>query len=36
MFVGVSESLPAQYTDKVDLKDGPLNNRVCTVKFQVV
>ena len=29
-------TLPAQYTDRVDLKDGLLNNRVCTVKFPVV
>ena len=28
--------LPAQYTDRVDLKDGLLNNRVYTVKFSVV
>ena len=27
-------SLPAQYTDRVDLKDGLLKKRVCTVKFQ--
>ena len=26
-------SLPAQYADSVDLKDGLLNSRVCTVKF---
>ena len=25
-----------QYTDRVDLKDGLLNNRICTVKFPVV
>ena len=28
--------LPAQYTDKVDLKDGLLNNRVCALKFPVL
>ena len=26
-------SLPVKYADSVDLKDGLLNNRVCTVKF---
>ena len=26
----------AQYTDRVDLKYGLLNNMVCTVKFPVV
>ena len=31
-----SRSLPAQYTDRVDFKDGLLNNKVCTVKFPVV
>ena len=29
-------ALPAQYTERVDLKDGLLINRVCTVKFPVV
>ena len=29
-------TLPAQYGDSFDLKDGLLNNRVCTVKFPVV
>ena len=29
-----SLSMPAHYTDRVDLKDGLLNHRVCTVKFQ--
>ena len=29
-------TLPAQYTDKVDLKDGLLNNRVFALKFPVV
>ena len=29
-------TLPAQYTDTVDLKDWLLHNRVCTVKFPVV
>ena len=26
-------TLPAKYADNVDLKDGLLNNRDCTVKF---
>ena len=29
-------TLPAKLADSVDLKDGLLNNRVCTVKFPVV
>ena len=29
-------TLPSQFADSVDLKDGLLNNRVCTVKFPVV
>ena len=29
-------ALMAQYTDRVDLKHGLLNKRVCTVKFPVV
>ena len=29
-------SLPAKFADSVDLKDGLLNYRVCTVKFLVV
>ena len=31
-----SRTLPAKLADSVDLKDGLLNNRVCTVKFRVV
>ena len=31
-----SLTLLAQYTDRVDLKDGLLNIKVCTVKFPVV
>ena len=31
-----SKSLLAKFADSVDLKDGLLNNRVCTVKFLVV
>ena len=30
------ETLPAQYADSVDLKDGLHNNRICTVKFPVL
>ena len=30
------ETLPAIFADSVDLKDGLLNNWVCTVKFLVV
>ena len=29
----LSLALPAKYADRVDLKDGLLNNRVCTVKI---
>ena len=29
-------SLPAKYADSVDLKDGLLKNRVCTVKLFIV
>ena len=29
-------SLPAQYADSVDFKDGLLNSRFCTVKFPAV
>ena len=29
-------TLPAQYADSVDLKDGLLTNRVCTVKFHAI
>ena len=29
-------TLPAQYADSVDVKDGLLNNRVCTVKFPAI
>ena len=32
----LSQSLPAQYADSVDLKGGLLNNKVCTVKFPVI
>ena len=28
--------LPAKFTNRVDLKDGLLKKRVCTVKFLVV
>ena len=31
-----SFSLPAQFVDSVDLKDGLLKNRVCTLRFLVV
>ena len=30
------DKLPAKFPDSVDLKDGFLNYRVCTVKFLVV
>ena len=32
----VKEALPAQTVDNVDLKDGLVSNRVCTVNFPVV
>ena len=31
-----SQALLAKFADIVDLKDGLMNNRVCTVKFLVV
>ena len=34
--VCVECTLPAKYGDSVDLKDGLLNKRICTVKFPVV
>ena len=34
--IKTDSTLPAQYGDIVDLKDGLLNNRVCTVKVPVV
>ena len=32
----VRYTLPAKYADSVDLNDGLLNNRVCTVKFPAI
>ena len=34
--LAVDCALLAKFADSVDLKDGLLNNRVCTVKFPVV
>ena len=31
-----TQALPAQYTERIDLNDGLLNHRVCTVKVPVV
>ena len=35
-FYTKKSTLPAQYADSVDLKDGLMNYMVCTVKFPVV